>query len=236
MDINYVLSALNTSKPTGWSLGKSKALVNSWELGIRVQNPTNTPVKVTLYTLKFKRDQNFEPGVSQTTSLRDQFELWFNSQYGTQGTSITIEYPAFKFSALAMFTKNIKIVRRSTKVLESGHFYEWRKFRKRPKLYNTATMYNPLQAPYIIKRALRGDLHYMFEIEPYTQQYEAGANIQYLRAHLNFLYKIHMRFSYFANDEYSYDPSTGMSSNTDNTGIMPTNVNTVGVLYTAAAG
>jgi len=236
MDINYVMSALNTSKPTGWSLGKSKALVNSWELGIRVQNPTNTPVKVTLYTLKFKRDQNFEPGVSQTTSLRDQFELWFNSQYGTQGTSITIEYPAFKFSALAMFTKNIKIVRRSTRVLESGHFYEWRKFRKRPKLYNTATMYNPLQAPYIIKRALRGDLHYMFEIEPYTQQYEAGANIQYLRAHLNFLYKIHMRFSYFANDEYSYDPSTGMSSNTDNTGIMPTNVNTVGVLYTAAAG
>lgn len=236
MDVNYVLSALNLQKPTGWALGRSKGVINSWEMGIQVHNPANVPIKVTLYTLKFKCDQNFEPGISQTMSLRDEMEVWYNSQYGNTSTTTGIEYTAFKFSALSRFTKNLKVVKKSTRVIQPGQNKFWKKYRRKPKLYNTSQLYDSLNTPFIIKRALRGDLHYLWEIEPQIAAKTDGATVTYLTGRLVFLYKIHMRMSYFANDDYSSDATTAMSSAVTPSSIMPTQNNTVAVSWAAATG
>lgn len=235
MDMNYVLSALNLQKPTGWTLGKSKAVINSWEMGITVHNPANTPTKVTLWTIKWKRDQNFQPGVSQTICFRDQLEQWYNAQYGTTSTAQGIEYTAFKFSALAQFSQNCKIVKKSTRIIQPGQSKMWKKYRYRPKMYNTALLYDSLNSPFIIKRALKGDLHYLWEIEPQITKDTANTSVKYLVGSLDFLYKIHMRMSYFANDTYSSDVTTAMSSDTSVTNIMPTQVNTIGVPWVTAS-
>lgn len=234
MDINYVLSALNTQKPTGWTLGKSKAIMNSYEMGITVHNPSNVPIRVVLNTLKCRRDQNYEPGVSATTCLRDDIQRWFDGQYGSTATAIGIEYTAFKLSALASFTYNWRIVKKRIKVIQPGQSMYLRKFRRRPKLYNTAELYDSLTSPFIKKRALKGDLHYLWEVEPQITKDTANASIKTVTGSLDFLYKIHMRMSYFANDTYSSDPSTAMSSDVSTTNIMPTQVNTVGVSWATA--
>lgn len=234
MDINYVLSALQLQKPTGWTLGKSKAIVNSWEMGITVHNPSNVPTRVVLNTLKCRRDQNYEPGVSATTSLRDDIQRWFDAQYGSTATAVSIEYTAFKLSALASFTYNWKIVKKRVKIIQPGQSMFLRKFRRRPKYYNTAELYDTLTSPFIKKRALKGDLHYLWEIEPQITKDTANASIKTLEGRLDFLYKVHMRMSYLANDVYSSDPSTAMSSDTSTTSIMPTQVNTVAVNWASA--
>lgn len=237
MDTHYALVALNVSKPTGWTLGKSKGIVTSWHMKMQFHNPTNTHVRMKIYTLKLKKDMEYQPGVSATTSLRDLFELWFNNQYGNTATAIGIEYTSFRFQHLAEFTKAIKIVKIRSRTIQSGQTWTLNKYRKKPKLYNTATLYDPQNSPYIKKRGLRGDLHYMWEIEghPFGFGASPGTTPSTFRQKINYLCSISMRLAYLANDTYSYDASTAMGSDPTGYVIMPSQDNVTTTPWVAAS-
>jgi len=209
------LQVLNSTaiKPPGWVLGRSKSVITSWEMKMRWMNISNQPMTVTLYTLRTKSD------VPLTAANREFFthlKTNFDDQYSSSGSgaNLTISHPAFKFSDCAWFMQYWKIKRvRSYKIMP-GDMLALKKFRNKPRMFDTAKYHKALAD----LAAYKGDLHYVYKIHAATL--ESKETDEYTRvapAH-TFDCIYHYRMCALANDEYNLSVpaagSTGLTLHT----------------------
>lgn len=194
--------------PTGWNIGRSKVLVNSWEQRMRWSNLSNMPLTMTLYTLIVRQDVPAQQDgllLGSTANLLDWLSTMFNEQYASSVTiNRTISHISFKLSDVAKFGRWFKVARARTYTIQPGQHLNLKKFKRRPELINTSKFYSQGFSYQIVGK--KGNREYFWRVHSNTvESKDAGAAARTSPAY-NFDTSYHYRFSFLANDEYNFQP------------------------------
>lgn len=195
--------------PTGWNMGRSAAIITSWEQKMRWNNVSNQVLRMTVYTLTARQDipnvfwaQNL--GVNR--NLLDLLETWFDDQYGNTSLNPnrTVGHISFKLTDLAQFKRYFKITKVKNFTIQPGQQVNLRKFRRTPEYINTAKYFQPGVGPTIV--AKKGNREYLWRLHSTTiESKDAGTAARVTPAY-NFQTSYHYRVRYLANDEYNFQP------------------------------
>lgn len=195
--------------PTGWTAGRSKMVVNSWEQRMQWTNLSNMPMTITIYTLRVKQDvptitDNLDLGV--TSNLLDWLSRMFNAQYGSSVVeNRTIGHMAFKLTDVAKFGQWFKVSKTMTRTIQPGQHLALKKFSRKPEMLNTAKWFSTFVNNFVFI-AKKGNREYFWKVHSnMTESKDAGAAARTSPAY-NFNTSYHYRFSFLANDEYNFQP------------------------------
>jgi len=199
----------NTSavKPSGWVLGRSKTIITSWEMTMRLINISNQPMTITLYTRRSKSDV---PLIAANREFFTEMKSAFDAQYGSSGSAanLTINHPAFKFSDCTWFRNYWKILRAKSYKIMPGDMIALKKFKRKPRLLDTSK-YHPALGDI---SAFKGDLHYIWKVHATTMEAKEGDEYTRVVPAHTFDCIYHYRLCALANDEYNLSvPGAGSS-------------------------
>lgn len=205
--VAFKVRQLDRLKPTGWVIGRSKAIVNSWRQKITFQNTSNQMMTFTFFTFICKQDINeFEISSNALGSLADLLDAvntLLVNQYGATGLSFARKYnhPSFTFNDMAKWGKYFRMVRARTYKLVPGATKTFVKFKKRPEVVNTA-VYN-ISNGTVCKK---GNREYMYRVHADLLEQKDGTGAQLTTPAYNLYSSYHYRFTYLANDQYDFQP------------------------------
>lgn len=198
---------MNSLAPTGWVIGRSKAIVNSWRQKLTWQNTSNQIMSFTVWTLVCKQDiSNLEltaNTLGQDVDLLDAINTMMSNQYGATGLSAARKYnhPAFTFKDLAKWSKYFRVAKVKTYQLVPGGMKTLIKFKSRPETINTA-VYNST-AGMVCKK---GNREYLYRVHATLLEEKEGNAGQLVTPAYNLYGTYHYRFTFLANDQYDFQP------------------------------
>lgn len=218
-DIKLQLQVLNANAPTGWVLGRSKAIISSWEMKYRIMNNANFPLKASLYTLKWKENLNYPPGISDGATLTDLLDAWLWNQYNvTNSGPRTVDFGAFKLSDVSMFNKYLKVVKIKSINLQPGQYKCFKKFKRKPTHIDTSQWYITGSSPFYTSMARKGSLAYMWRFHTPLLNSASSAFQTQAVPDFSMVTYYHYRMTYLANDSYNMiigpSPTTGLTLHT----------------------
>lgn len=193
--------------PTGWVVGRSKAIVNSWKQKLTWQNTSNQMMTFTVWTLIAKQDIGSTEitgnTLGTTADLLEAINTMMVNQYGATGLSAARKYnhPAFTFKDLAKWSKYFRVVKVKTYKLVPGATKSLVKFKKRPEVINTA-VYNTT-AGMVCKK---GNREYLYRVHSTLLEEKEGDLGQLTTPAYNLYGTYHYRFTFLANDQYDFQP------------------------------
>lgn len=211
-NIRMKLSQAEVIKPTGWALGRSKFMVNSWEQKMKFVNISNQPLTITFYTLKTRTEIPYDLlalNLSGINSLLNIIEQLYGQQYNQApitNFNRTVNHPAFKLTDLAVFQKYFKIVKVTNIKLMPGGVKVMKKFRNKPQVINTAGLMNTGTSPTAVDTnigALKGERHYLWRNNSFMVENEGDGNRSRIAPAYSFETTYHYRMSFLAGDEYT---------------------------------
>lgn len=207
--IQMKLNQANALAPTGWVLGRSKLVVNSWEQRMQWVNLSNMPLTITVYTLRVRQDvpaiiDGLQLGL--TANIWDWVEQMFKGQYQSSlATNREIGHISFKLTDVAKFGQYFKVAKTLTRTIQPGQHLALKKFRRKPEMINTAKWWSGA-IPGLQSVAKKGNREYMWKVHSnMTESKDAGAAARTTPAY-NFNTSYHYRFSFLANDQYNFQP------------------------------
>lgn len=209
-NILFKMRQLDRLKPTGWVLGRSKAIVSSWEQKMKWTNLSNQPMKLHFYTLVTRRNvptANSGQQLGYNGNILEVLDNWFNDQYAASLANIdrTLQHPAFKLSDVAKFNFYWRVARITTRTIQPGQTFYMRKYKRRPETINTAKYYD-IAFVGGDQACLKGQREYMWRIEADLVESKAGSDASIITPAYNFFTSYHYRFAYLANDVYNFQP------------------------------
>jgi len=208
--IQMKLSQINSTAvvPAGWVMGRSAAIITSWEMKMRWFNVSNQILKVTLYTIRLKQDIPpvwYALNLGGTGDILTLLEQMFDDQYNNSvNSNRTIGHMAFKLTDVAAFKRYFKISRVSTFVLQPGQEKTMIKFRRKPEYINTAKFFQPGVGFTTVGK--KGNREYMWRVHSTTLESKDAGSAARVTPAYNFQASYHYRVRYLANDEYNFQP------------------------------
>lgn len=194
--------------PEGWIMGRSAAVISSWEQKMRWNNVSNQPMKMTLYTLVARQDipANFwNMFLGSTSSLLDLLETWFDDQYGSSVTSNrTLGHISFKLTDLASFKRFFRIAKVRNYTIQPGQQLNLKKYRRTPEYINTSRYFQPGIGPAVA--AKKGNREYLWRLHSTTIESKDAGTASRVTPAYNFQTSYHYRVRYLANDTYNFQP------------------------------
>lgn len=194
--------------PTGWALGRSAAIITSWEQKMRWNNISNQPLKITLYTLRCRQDIPavwWTLNLGTTNNILDLMETAFDDQYGsTIAANRTIGHIAFKLTDIALFRRYFKIVKITSFTIQPGQEKVMRKYKNKPEYLNTTKFYQPQVG--FPNCAKKGNREYLWRIHSTTTESKDQVGASRTTPAYNFQTSYHYRVRYLAHDQYNFQP------------------------------
>jgi len=194
--------------PTGWTVGRSAAIVSSWEQKMRWNNVSNQTLRMTLYTLVARQDiptvwWALNLGINH--NILDLMEQWFDEQYGSSvNSNRTLGHMSFKLTDLAMFNRYFRISKVKSFTIQPGQQVNLRKFKRRPEYINTAKYYQAGVGNAVV--AKKGNREYMWRLHSTTIESKDDGSASRVTPAYNFQTSYHYRIRYLANDTYNFQP------------------------------
>lgn len=194
--------------PTGWALGRSAAIITSWEQKMRWNNISNQPMKMTLYTLVIKQDipvAFWGRALGSTEDLLVLVSQMFADQYDSSvAENRTLGHISFKLTDVAAFNRYFRIAKVKSFTIQPGQTLNLRKFKRKPEYLNTAKYFQEGVGETIVGK--RGNREYMWRLHSTTIESKDAGTASRVTPAYNFQTSYHYRVRYLANDQYNFQP------------------------------
>lgn len=201
-------SILATNPLESFKPGRSKFILNSWELTTRVTNLANCPAELECFTIKCKRnvpvENDGDTGLEVTSSWLNFIARSYYQQYGINTVADPYKaanHPSFKLSDINRFNAFFKVVKHTTRTIQPGEVLRMRKYRNKPALIDSSKHFNN-QANEYLNHFRKGAFFYVFRMigTPATESKVTDPTLCGIP--MDVVHSIHARTSVLPYDQY----------------------------------
>nr|QXP07687.1 MAG: putative capsid protein [Arizlama virus] len=201
-------SILSTNPTEAFNPGRSKFILNSWELTTRITNLANCPAELECFTIKCKRNVPVENDGDTGLAVDSTFFNFLNRSYYQQFevNSVTDPYkgcshPSFKLSDINRFNQFFKVVSHKTRTVQPGEVLRLRKFRNKPVQIDTSKHFNR-QAREYLNHYRKNALFYVYRIIGTPATETKVTNPTLCAIPMDVVHSLHARTSVLPYDQY----------------------------------